>query len=137
MCMSISKKVESIVETKMKLNAQMAEINSLFDEVCSGCLQAVVDFGSVVIKDKYKDEQYSFFAQVDFFESEDEVVRTWVKKLAEIMLEQDYPVSQAQGKKFCNFFELNELEISEIMNRCANDDQFEEYVNYERRNMEW
>lgn len=135
--MALENKIKKVIELRSELSNSIHEIQDKFDEICSGCLQFEMDMGTALVKDKYKDKSYFLYKEVGFFEDESEVIRTWVPALAEIMCEQDYPVSLDQGKKFCKFFELDENETKIILDKCATQDQYEEYVNYERRNMEY
>ena len=135
--MALENKIKKIAELNVELSNAVNEIQDMFNEVCSCCLTFEMSMGCAIVKDKYKDEQYSFFKQVEWLQDESEVIRTWVPALAEIMCEQDYPVSRVQGIKFCKFFELDENETKIILDKCATDDQYEEYVNYQRRNMEY
>lgn len=55
-------------------------------------------------------------------------VRSFVREIAYVMSEQDFPVSKSNGKAFCEFFELNPKETDLIMSKCATDIQYNSFI---------
>jgi len=117
-----------------KARIQLNEISRHMDEAFN------LVTASMVLTFKYQwqvetdDEIYSLFKPDNYFEEDDNEPREWVTVLETIMNDQDYPVPQSNGEKFCDFFELNPVERKMILTSCATDEQYQEYCDYENRN---
>lgn len=53
--------------------------------------------------------------------------------LIECVGEVDYPVTKSQGKQIADLFEFTPKQLAMILDKCATEKEYDDYVDYERR----
>lgn len=127
---SLSKKIATINIARTNLETATKVIQDALNLVTNDFV-VESDF-SVYVKNTYTCDQYDIINRDWLGEPS-----RWIQAVAEIMNEQDYPVARISGEQFADFFELVDSDRALIINACATDEQFEEYQNYELRNMNY
>lgn len=118
----INSKIAKINKLKAELNDEIRQVESVLDLI-----------GIKTVNDSIFSFNYLFsYYEHDenhFFERE----KTTLELLQYQINDLDWPVSQANGKKICELFALNENDTKEFLNYCSTDEQYQNYLETERR----
>jgi hypothetical protein len=126
----LNETLAEIYKAARKLSKLQAEIQNKLDLV-TGSFKYKYDMMNDVL---YCGDNVYNMHDTSWFNND---ARLWIKETSHVMSEQDYPVQLSDGKEFCEFFDLTKLETELILSKCATDEQYQEFCEYEYRNSQW
>lgn len=119
--------LESVSASLEKLSREQSKIHQLIKDAMLPGIRYTIENNWVRIDTSYHDEYASHQEKCQFFGN------SLAKRIAFEIQDYDFPTSQRDAKRFCEFMGFSQEGTAAILAACSSDEQYDRWANEERR----